>query len=98
MTKRAAAKPTITGKRKPFDTNEKRFSVPGFVLRTNCPKCGAPKRGDFASDYLSYPIANKPIDVGVYCYASRGGALCDHGWTVRVVLEIGVRMAKKGEK
>ena len=71
-----------------FDTDVKRFYVPGHYLEGNCPKCGAEYERDFESQYLSYPIANKPIDVGCYCDADG----CGHQWDVTLRLNINVEV------
>lgn len=51
----------------PFETNEKRFYVPGVTLKANCPKCGAECERDLGGNYLSYPEYNSPIEIDLFC-------------------------------
>lgn len=65
----------------------KRFYMPGVVLRSVCPKCQIPYEKDMAEEYLSYPVVGKPKKITGYCEH------CEHEWDlgsviVRVSLEI----------
>lgn len=61
---------------------DKRFYLPGVLVKTVCPKCGKPNTRDMGDDYLSYPIAGKPFQIGAYCKS------CEHEWKVTVILRI----------
>ena len=60
----------------------KRFYMPGIVLKSKCPKCGASCEIDLSQEYLSYPTVNKPFDHLIYCDE------CDHEWEERLILKI----------
>jgi hypothetical protein len=54
-------------KTRAFDIEVKRLRVPAIV-RTRCPVCGRELEKDLRGDgYLSYPTANRPFDVKLYC-------------------------------
>ena len=73
---------------KPFETDVKRFRWGGKLTRA-CPKCGTRRTLDgMRDDYLSYPTANEPFDLGFYCHE------CDHEWSVRVVLHVHLEAVK----
>ena len=65
---------------------DKRFYIPGIILRDTCPHCQAPYVRDFSDHYLSYPTTGKPVELTGYC------GECEGEWpigtvTVRVSLE-----------
>ena len=49
---------------------------------STCPKCQAPYERDFNEQYLSYPQANAPTEVTLYCGS------CEHEWEVTMRLNI----------
>lgn len=49
------------------EMDEKRFYLPGVVVRDACPKCGAAYERDYVGSYLSYPTAGEPFDLTLYC-------------------------------
>ena len=77
---------TIETSGEPFETSEKRFYVPGTVIRSACPYCGESIDKDLSVRPLMCPTANTPIEVGFYHEGENGS----HEWTVRVVLRIAV--------
>lgn len=79
--------PVIYGSPQAFNTEVKRFYVPGFTLRDKCPKCGKVTEDDMAQNYLSYPSANEEIDKHLYCEE------CNVDWPVKVVLSIELYLA-----
>lgn len=64
------------------ETREKRFYLPGVVVRDACPACGAQYERDYGHGYLSYPTAGEPFDLKLYC------GECEHEWERRVRLDI----------
>ena len=82
-----AATMKIENNGKPFEVEEKRFYVPGSVMKGKCPKCGAAYKHDFGEDYFAYPSVNEPIEVHCTC------GKCEHEWDERVVLRVTVEMA-----
>jgi len=60
----------------------KRFYLPGASFGTSCPGCKEKIVHDFGEAYLSYPKANAPIDVRLYC------AGCGHEWSVKMRLNV----------
>ena len=77
---------TVTTDAKPFSLNEKRFYIPGTVLRSKCPECGEDCEQDLARHYLSYPHANEPITVTFYHEKDDD----DHEWDVTVIVRVTV--------
>ncbi len=67
---------------KEFEIDDKRFYMPGTRLVGNCPKCNASFEKDFGEEYLSYPKANAPMLVHLWCQE------CNHEWTVTTKLEV----------
>ncbi len=57
----------ITNANRSFDTNEKRFHVPGAKVEIECHKCKKPLVLDLGDQYLSYPVFNKPYPIDVAC-------------------------------
>lgn len=80
----------LNGKFNPtYELEVKRFYVPGFVLKDNCPVCGQERCIDFSQHYLSYPEANKPFNYTMYCDD------CNKEWVVRLILKIGLELAEE---
>ena len=50
-------------------SDDKRFKIPGAVIKTTCVECGKPVERDFGGEpgYLSYPTIGKPLQEYVYC-------------------------------
>lgn len=72
-----------------IDLEIKRFYVPGFVLKTKCPKCGGDFERDYGEDYLSYPPVGKPFKETLYCCADvDDGGTCEHEWEVTLRLDV----------
>lgn len=86
---------TITGNPQPFELREKRFYIPDYTISSPCPKCGEIKTRDLSIDYLSYPKANKPIKIEMYCehYSEeRGEYGCENEWEVTIKISITVEI------
>ena len=58
----------------------KRFYLPCDLIVT-CPKCGAVIEHD---QYVSFPIANKPFNLDLYCFE------CEHEWIKEVKIVLGL--------
>lgn len=78
---------------KPNDKVElsKRCYVPGYVLHSQCPKCGESATRDLGSNYLSYPTVGKPYDVGFCCRVEE----CQEEWDVCVIVTLSVELDLK---
>lgn len=63
---------------------DKRFHMPGVVLRSQCPKCGAAYAVDFGDGYLPYPVVGKPFASTCFCRDEE----CAHEWTVTLRLDV----------
>ena len=75
----------ITNLDTPFYIDVKRFYVP-CGIEDVCPTCGQIVQRD-SDDYLSYPVANTPIDLNFYhgdCPKNPAGT----EWRRRVILKI----------
>ena len=66
------------------DLDVKRFYLPGVVIHSQCPKCGAEYARDMADSYLSYPTAGEPFAYG--CYCAREG--CEHEWEMMMRIDV----------
>lgn len=66
----------------------KRFHLPGIKTKSTCEHCGVESIKDMDVEYLSYPVINRPFDLGFYC------GYCDHEWAERVRLRISLELAK----
>lgn len=75
---------TVTNPAAPFETNKKRFRMPGKLVSA-CPECGKVCEQDI---HLNYPTANEPIDFTL-CHEAPGEPT-EHEWTVRIILRISV--------
>jgi hypothetical protein len=68
--------------------DEKRFSLGGCRIESDCPKCGVVSIKDYYLSYpetnLSYPETNMPIDLGFYCYD------CSAEWDVQIIVRISI--------
>lgn len=73
----------------PFKIDDKRFYLPDCKLSGDCPNCRAVFERDFREHYLSYPDANEPFDLHLWC------PKCDHEWVVRVRLNISLEIVKE---
>ena len=51
---------------KEYEIDVKRFYLP-ISHTVNCAHCGKELEKEFEWDYLSYPILNASIPVGIYC-------------------------------
>jgi hypothetical protein len=72
--------------------DEKRLYLPGITVTDKCPKCGKKATEDLESEYLSYPTAGVPFDLGLVCRDEK----CSTEWSVRVKLVI--RLVAVGKK
>jgi hypothetical protein len=63
----------------------KRTYIPGVVLRSRCPKCGAPWERDLSNDYLSYPETGRAERINAYCSAEPNGEECGEEWVAGYV-------------
>lgn len=68
---------------------DKRFYMPGYVLKSQCPKCGKGYENDFGDGYLSYPMANRP-EVWNCCCQDWD---CGGEWTVSVIVRVTLELA-----
>ncbi len=84
---------TVANGTEPFDLDVKRFYIPGTVLNSTCPQCGEKCAKDLGDQYLSYPAANKKIDV-TFCHeVEKDGKWDTHEWDVRVIVRVTVEAA-----
>ena len=86
---------TITGSSQPFEIREKRFYIPDYIISSSCPKCGEIKNRDLSDEYLTYPKANIPIKIGMYCehYSEeRGNYGCGNEWEVTIKILVTVEV------
>ena len=70
----------------------KRFYVPGYILKTMCPKCGAAYERDFGEYYLSYPTANTPFEETLYCTNEIDEETCGHEWDVTLQIDLSLKV------
>jgi uncharacterized protein (UPF0212 family) len=62
---------------------DKRTYLPGIVITSKCPKCGANYEMDFRDRYLSYPVVGKTIELTAFC------GDCEHeGKLGKVILKV----------
>lgn len=66
----------------------KRLTLPGVVVKDNCPKCQKAFEHDLSHSCLYYPELNAPTSVGFYCEG------CEHEWEVAILLTVGVQLYK----
>lgn len=69
---------------KSYESNEKRFYVPGTVIEALCPKCEKLAVKDLGKEYFMYPEINAPFDAGLYC------PHCDIPVPTKVILRVTV--------
>lgn len=81
----------ITGSLK-GEIDVKRFYMPGIAIKAQCPYCQEEVETDFESDYLSYPVAGKPIAAHFYHEGKDGE---DHEFEVMVTLKVSLELAKE---
>lgn len=65
---------------------DKRFYLPGIVLKSTCPTCNLPWVWDGDEQYVSYPVSGEPKVIHASCEQ------CDEEWeagklVVRVTVE-----------
>lgn len=60
----------------------KRLYLPGASLKARCPKCNEIVERTYKSEYLGYPVMNKPFSEHMYCDA------CEYEWSVRLELKV----------
>lgn len=63
---------------------DKRFCLPGVVMRSRCPRCGAAYSMDFGQEGIPYPVVGEAFDVKCYCPDEE----CDHKWFVKLRLDM----------
>lgn len=64
---------------------DKSTYLPGIVIKSKCPNCGAPYTQDMSDNYLSHPKVGEPYELHGYCNS------CDHEWPLgSVVLNLTV--------
>lgn len=61
---------------------DKRTYLPGIVIKSKCPECGAPYEMDLSDRYLSYPKVGKPYELTAYC----GEGECNYEWSLGSVV------------
>jgi len=66
-----------------YELGVKRFYLP-IVITKECKSCNKPMHIDLESNYLFYPIVNKPYEVGFYCEE------CDEEYMIPIILRISV--------
>jgi hypothetical protein len=81
----------INGECKVGELSIKRFYVPGITVEADCPECGKKVLWEGDSQYLSYPAVGSPDLLHMACFE------CGHGWSVDIVLEVGIRLAKPAD-
>ena len=79
----------IVGKCTKYESDEKRFYIPGCKIVGSCPSCGAKWESDFGNDYLSYPTINAPFMF--YCYCPK----CHHEWQEKIRVNITLELVTK---
>lgn len=78
-----------------FECEEKRFYLPGLVIKATCPECGDEMSRDYESDYFSYPKLNGVTEVTLYCGTSLDdGSDCNAELEVKVKLGVTVQLEK----
>ena len=78
--------PKIISNNKAFQSDEKRFYIPGAVVLDECPKCKAIESKDLGEEYLSFPTLNGKESLHMYC------GNCDYEWTVYLKLNLNVEL------
>lgn len=81
--------------------DDKRFCMPGFKIKSTCPKCREEVTTDLSQYYLSYPRANQPIKYICWHECADGK---DSEWPVMLQVNVdlvaieGCSIEKKEEK
>ena len=70
----------------------KRFYIPGYKFKMQCPNCDIPLEKDYSSHYLSYPIMNGIMDEYMYCED------CDDEFKYQVKLNIGLELVEEKDE
>lgn len=70
-----------------YPTDEKRYYLP-IVLTKECESCKKLLEVDLDSNYLSYPIINKPYEIWFYCED------CDTEYKDFITLRISIEQSK----
>lgn len=78
-----------------FRSDEKRFYLPGCVVRSKCPKCGEMVDEDLGERYLMNPHFNTTEKV--HFFHDHDGSECWAEWDVDVVLILEVELAENCE-
>lgn len=72
----------------------KRFYLHGMVFEDDCPTCGRLCSFGGSSDYLSYPVANEPIDFSFYCRDCDEEGREPMEWSKKIILVVDVVSVK----
>lgn len=91
---------TVETETESYEIGEKRFYIPGTVLKSKCPQCGQEDARDLGDSYLSYPEANRPIDVTMAheVLDESGKHDGEHEWTVRIIVRVTVEPAPEKDQ
>lgn len=71
----------------PTSLEVKRCYLP-FMLKTQCPNCGAAIEHDISEHYLTRPLLNQPFDCDLHHECSDDGEYVDHEWSVCLSLNV----------
>ena len=80
----------LTGKPEAFNTDVKRFGIPGYNLTWTCPKCDEHNTRELCDEYFSNPPINKAFDKELYCGS------CEH--EIVAMLKINLTLELLGGK
>lgn len=75
---------------------DKRFYIPGVVLKSKCPECGVETIVDLTHEYMSYPTIGK--NEIIFSHEIDGEAYESHDWTVEVDLIVGIHVRTTSDK
>ena len=83
----------ITGYDDSYPSDVKRFYIPGYLISSECPKCGMESTYDMMNVYLDYPEIGAPVDVEFGCIrgytdATKGQPECNASWIDQVVVKV----------
>lgn len=68
-------------------TNEKRFYLPGVIVKAECPICASLVEEDLGKEYISYPHYGVPFDLKCWCGECADVSPNYEGFCVRVQIQ-----------
>lgn len=76
-----------------MNIDDKRFRMPGFTIKSTCPKCQEEVTFDLGVAYMSYPKANEPIDFVCWheCEDGTDSEWPVQEWTVQIQIDLSIR-------